>query len=71
MPKPVYIICAEGIVQDKRTSLVSIFKVTEQVTLELGDVPAPDAQGRGLIAGDKFGFEAVSVWRKEGGDEGK
>jgi hypothetical protein len=58
MPKPVYIICSESGSEDKTTSLVSHFKVLEQI--EIRDLPKPAEAGTNVIPG--LSFQMVAVW---------
>jgi hypothetical protein len=83
MPKPVYIICAENVVQDKDTNLVSIHNVIERFDVTaVGKLPPDVAKAIGPTmkkvaesvegappVGTRPLFKAISVWKKEPGDE--
>ena len=73
MPKPVFIICCEGVLQDKTTNNLSIFKVLEKVIVKKGITVDPASpMARPYAAGSGYpGFEGVAVWRKEAQDVGK
>src|SRR5208337_5639855 len=58
MPKPVYILCSESGSEDKTTSLVSHFKVLEQI--ELRQLPKPPEVAALIIPG--LFFQMVAVW---------
>ena len=65
MPKPVYIICSESGSEDKTTSLVSHFKVLEQI--EIREPPKPPEGGTIVIG--PLNFQMVAVWTAAEGDD--
>jgi hypothetical protein len=58
MPKPIYIICAESGVEDKRTNLVSFFNVLEKLSFFRQGTPPP----RGRLSS----MRVCAVWMREG-----
>jgi hypothetical protein len=62
MPRPSYIICAQHIVEDKRTSLVSLFNIVERVEIH----PLPTVDGPIFLEAMNLHFQAV--WMREDGD---
>jgi hypothetical protein len=64
MPRPVYMLCAESGSEDRRTGLISHFKVLEQVHVRrLPEVPT----GQILVV-QSLQFQVVTVWEKEESD---
>jgi hypothetical protein len=62
MPRPTYIICAERSVEDKRTSLVSLFNIIEQVEIR----PLPAAEGTIFV--EAMNLHVHAVWMREAQD---
>ena len=74
MPRPVYIICAQSMTQDKDTNLVSFFTVIERVTMKLPPLgqatPAPPA-AHDSLARDVTAFKVMAAWVREQDDNGE
>jgi hypothetical protein len=64
MPKPVYILCSESGSEDRITSLLSHFKVLEQ--MEVRELPKPPPGHP--IAVSSFSFQIVAVWARSDED---
>lgn len=65
MPKPVYIICAEGVTEDRRTNLVSLFNVLEKLTATV----EPDGDNEEKVQRlPLLRFRALAVWMREESD---
>ena len=82
MPKPVYILCAENITQDRETNLVSISNVIEKfdvtgIPVDLGQLPNTDelskklAQTANIDIGGRPLMKVIAVWALQPGDEGQ
>ncbi len=63
MPKPVYIICAEGVTEDKRTNLLSFFNIVEKLIAE----PLSE-KGEKPSKSPIFQLRTVAVWMREESD---
>ena len=70
MPKPVYVLCAQAVLQEKTSNLVSIFQVLEQITAIIVRKHDDEATATN-VHGSRDGFQAIAVWRKENGDAGE
>jgi hypothetical protein len=77
MPKPVYILCAENITEDKSSGLISIYSVLERIEIKFQVMPQaqplPQQQPFPPIGGFRFPttFKAIAVWAREPSDVGK
>jgi len=70
MPKPVYIIAAHGLAEDKTTNLVTIFAVIERATITLRRNVEQKA-GVPPVTPIEYGvMTTLAVWKKEPGDTG-
>lgn len=67
MPKPVYIICATGVIEDKQTNLVTIFQAIETVSMTHSDDPKRLAVNE--IPAEFGQMTVLSVWMKQDDDE--
>jgi hypothetical protein len=72
MPRPVYVLLAQGVCQDRDSNLITIFTIIEQIGLV---VPAPGEQlNRPLLPGEHpinlTDHRGVAVWMKSDGDDG-
>lgn len=65
MAKPLYIICAESAVEDKRTNLLSLFNILEKFTAQ---VKVIRVKGDKIIRRPLFRFRSVAVWMREESD---
>ena len=61
MPRPVFIICARGSVQDKDSNLLSLYDVVEKLVL----IPLPKITGQSVIVVQSQPFHSVSTWMLE------
>lgn len=69
MPKPVFIICAREIVEDKSTNLLSIFTVIEKIEAVASDSEIPRGRdGRPGIPPQFQQIKVVAVWMQQDGD---
>lgn len=64
MPKPLYMICAQGAVEDKRTNLVSFYNVLEKLIVQVKE--EGDKEKRSLPP--RWRFRAIAVWMREESD---
>jgi hypothetical protein len=73
MPKPVYMICAQSMTQDKDTSLVSFFTVIERVTMILRPTgqSAPPPIPYDDLTRDVTTFKVMATWIREQDDNGE
>jgi len=70
--RPVYIICGEGTSEDKTSNLVSIFHITEKITIAHSIRSLdPTATSPTLTFMPIVHFSVFAVWMKESGDEGR
>lgn len=70
MPKPIYIICAEAVCEDKGTNQISFFNVVERVLLDAAPqaTPVPPTPA---IALTLLKSVTVAVWSRQDGDDGQ
>ena len=69
MPKPVYIVCANSIVQDKISNLVSIQGVIERLSVTVKQSGrGPDERPATLVT-EAMQFWTIAVWRKVADDD--
>ena len=72
MPKPVYVMCAHDIVQDKETNRMSIFNVVEKMVVKQFAKPVSVGQMEpGMLPPGLGLLKAVAVWMKEPSDAGE
>jgi hypothetical protein len=73
MPRPVYIVVAKDIVEDKSKNFLSIFSVVEIVNLTVGpDRPDLDPEVLQELNESRrraYEFTTVAVWMREAGDD--
>lgn len=70
MPKPVYIVCANSVTVDRESNFVSILNVIEKLDVTVQIDKTPDG-GRPTSRFHITEAQAVAVWSKVPGDDGK
>jgi hypothetical protein len=68
--RPLFIICSDSGTEDKQTGLVSLFNISEKLTLEAHAPPDGDDSKKMQITA-LLRFQVLAVWMKEADDEGK
>lgn len=69
MPRPAYILCADRVVEDKTTNLVTVVAIVEVVRVEVRHHELNAQEPRARRQGDDSAH-AIAVWRGEPDDVG-
>jgi hypothetical protein len=73
MPRPIYVLCARGVSEDKTSNIVSVLSIIETLEFaQIGDSPPPTPTTRLSLTEppESIRIDALSVWMGLDGDMG-